>query len=178
VIADEAGGIRQAVDHLVEGGRRRIAHITGPAGHHAAAVRAEGFRAAMAAHGLEPAGPVRFGEWSEAWGRDATRRLLAAQPDVDAVLCGSDQVARGASDQLREAGRRVPGDVALVGVDNWTVFAGTARPPLTTIDLNLEAIGRRAGELLLAAIGGQPSPGVHALPCRLVVRESSAPPGD
>jgi LacI family transcriptional regulator len=111
-------------------------------------------------------------------GRDATRRLLAAEPDVDAVLCGSDQVARGASDQLREAGRRVPEDVALVGVDNWTVFAGTARPPLTTIDLNLEAIGRHAGELLLDAIGGRPSPGLHVLPCRLVVRESTAPAGD
>jgi LacI family transcriptional regulator len=169
--------VRDAVEHLVQAGRRHIAHVTGPAGHHAAAVRADGFRAGLAAHGLGPAGPVRFGEWSEAWGRDATRRLLDAHPETDAILCGSDQIARGAADHLREAGRRVPADLALVGVDNWAVFARTTRPPLTTLDLNLEAIGRRAGELLLAAIAGHPSPGVHTLRCRLVVRESSGPPG-
>jgi LacI family transcriptional regulator len=173
VVADEAGGIRDAVEHLLATGRRRIAHVTGPAGHHAASVRAAAFTAALAAHGSEPAVAVRFGEWSEAWGRLAVRDL----PEVDAVLCGSDQIARGAAEELRATGRRVPADVALVGVDNWRVFSQASRPPLTSVDLNLEAIGRRAGELLLAAIAGRPSPGVHALPCRLVIRESSAPAG-
>jgi LacI family transcriptional regulator len=173
VIADEAGGIRDAVEHLLQIGRRRLAHVTGPAGHHAAAVRAESFAAALAAHGLEPAAPVRFGEWSEAWGRHA----VAGLPEVDALLCGNDQIARGAGDALRAAGRDVPRDVALVGVDNWRVFSQASRPPLTSVDLNLEAIGRRAGELLLAAIAGRPCAGVHELPCRLVIRESSAPAG-
>ena len=177
VIADEAGGIRDAVEHLLQTGRRRLAHVTGPAGHHSAAVRAESFAAALAAHGLEPIAPARFGEWSEAWGRHAVAGLLAAHPEVDALLCGSDQIARGAAEELRTAGRHVPRDVALVGVDNWRVFSQSSRPPLTSVDLNLEAIGRRAGELLLAAIAGRPSPGVHALPCRLVIRESSAPAG-
>ena len=177
VIADEAAGIRDAVAHLLQTGRRRLAHVTGPPGHHSATVRAEAFTAALAAHGAAPAAPVRFGEWSEAWGRHAAESLLAAHPEIDAVLCGSDQIARGVADQLRTAGRGVPGDVALVGVDNWRVFSQSARPPLTTVDLNLEAIGRRAGELLLAAIAGRPCPGVHALPCRLVIRESSAPAG-
>jgi len=140
-------------------------------------VRAESFAAALAAHGLEPIAPARFGEWSEAWGRHAVAGLLAAHPEVDALLCGSDQIARGAAEELRTAGRHVPRDVALVGVDNWRVFSQSSRPPLTSVDLNLEAIGRRAGELLLAAIADRPCPGVHELPCRLVIRESSAPAG-
>ena len=66
-----------------------------------------------------------FGEWTEAWGRQATYAVLRSEPDTDAIFCGSDQMARGAADALREAGRRVPDDVALVGYDNWEVFAAT-----------------------------------------------------
>jgi LacI family transcriptional regulator len=77
------------------------------------------------------------------------------------------------ADALREAGRRVPDDVALVGFDNWEVIAASSRPPLTTVDMNLRELGRAAGEGLLAAIDGQPSAGLQLLPCSLVVRESS-----
>jgi LacI family transcriptional regulator len=79
------------------------------------------------------------------------------------------------ADGLREAGRGLPEDVALIGVDNWHALAENCRPPLTTIDLNLELVGRTAGELLLQAIDGRPAGGTHVLPPRLVVRESSAP---
>src|SRR6202034_2136078 len=84
-----------------------------------------------------------------------------------------DQIARGVADALREAGRRVPDDVALVGFDNWEGIAVASRPPLTTVDMNLRELGRAAGEGLLAAIDGQPSTGLQLLPCSLVVRESS-----
>jgi LacI family transcriptional regulator len=92
---------------------------------------------------------------------------------VDAVLCGSDQIARGAGDALREAGRHVPRDVALTGFDNWDVIALASRPPLTSIDLDLEGLGRAAAELLLRAIDGNPSPGVHTHPAKLVIRDST-----
>jgi LacI family transcriptional regulator len=176
VVSDQAGGAQQAVDHLVKTGRRRIAHITGPATHGSATSRAAAAIAALAGHGLEPVGDVWFGEWSESWGRLAAQALIAGHPDVDAVFCGSDQIARGVMDGLRESGRRLPDDVALVGVDNWPVFTEAARPRLTSVDLGLEQVGRKAGELLLAAIAGSPEPGIHELPCRLVIRESSAPP--
>jgi LacI family transcriptional regulator len=150
--------------------------VTGPPGHHSAVVRAESFEATLAAHAVELAGDrVWFGAWSEIWGRQAAQSLLAADPDVDAVFCGSDQIARGVADGLREAGRRLPEDVALIGVDNWEALAENCRPPLTTVDLNLELVGRTAGELLLQAIDGRPTGGMHVIPPRLVVRESSAP---
>jgi LacI family transcriptional regulator len=176
VVSDEGAGARAAVEHLLGAGRRRIAHVTGPPGHHSAAVRAESFEATLAGHGMQPAGErVWFGAWSEIWGRQAAQALLAADPDVDAVFCGSDQIARGVADGLREGGAQLPTDVALVGVDNWEALAENCRPPLTTVDLNLELVGRTAGELLLQAIDGHATGGRHVIEPRLVVRESSAP---
>ena len=176
VLPDDEGGGRTAAQHLLGAGRRRIGHITGPERFLAARQRAEGFGAALAAAGLRPHGGARFGEWSERWGREAAGQLLAEQPDTDAIFCGSDQIARGVADGLREAGCRLPEDVALVGVDNWEALAVNCRPPLTTVDLNLELVGRTAGELLLRAIDGHATGGTHVIPPRLVVRESSAPP--
>jgi LacI family transcriptional regulator len=101
---------------------------------------------------------------------------LGADEEFDAVFCGSDQIARGVADALRAAGRRVPDDVALVGFDNWDVMALACQPPLTSIDMELEGLGRTAADLLLAAINGEPAPGRHISPCRLVLRESTAVP--
>src|SRR6516225_10011534 len=128
---------------------------------------------ALAAAGLRPHGGARFGEWSERWGREAAARLLADEPDTDAIFCGSDQIARGVADTLRAGGRAIPGDVALVGFDNWEPMALGAQPPLTSIDMCLEDVGRVAAEILLAAIAGEPSRGTRTVPSRLVVRQSS-----
>jgi LacI family transcriptional regulator len=120
-------------------------------------------------------GGVLYGEWSEQWGRVATGGLLDRCPDTDAIFCGSDQIARGAGDALRAAGRRVPDDIALVGFDNWNPMVRGSDPPLSSVDMCLEDVGRAAAQDLLAAIGGEPARGVRTVPCRLVVRESSAP---
>ena len=71
----------------------------------------------------------------------------------------------------------MPGDVALVGFDNWDVIATACRPPLTTVDMNLRQLGRAAGERLLSAVDGHLGSGLQLLPCSLVVRESSCPGG-
>lgn len=173
VASDEPGGTRSAVEHLLETGRRRIAHVTGPRTHGAAAVRANSAVEALRAHGRELAGEVWFGAWTEAWGRAAGRALIRAAADIDAVLCGSDTIARGVVETLLEAGRRVPEDVAVVGVDNWDRVVDACHPHLTSVDLELEAVGRKAGDLLLKAIDGVQSPGLHLVPCRLVARGSS-----
>ena len=76
---------------------------------------------------------------------------------------------------LREMGLAVPGDVAIVGFDNWDVMALAARPPLTSVDMNLKALGREAGDSLLEMIAGRTLSGVRRRPCSLVVRESSRP---
>jgi len=174
VVSDEAHGCGLAVQHLLSTGRSRIAHITGPA-HHAAAVdRAAFTEQVLGEAGLSlSTGRVHFGDWSEAWGRRAAEAVLRMAPDTDAFFCGSDQIARGVTDTLREQGVDVPGTAAVVGYDNWDIMALAARPPLTTIDSDLVEIGRVAALHLLEAIDENASPGVHRVPCRLVVRDSA-----
>ncbi|GAA2832168.1 LacI family DNA-binding transcriptional regulator [Nonomuraea rubra] len=176
VVPDEEGGARKAVEHLLAIGRTRMAHVTGPEHHHSAQARSAAAVGRLAEAGLSLAAPPLFGAWSEAWGRQAVGMLLAGGTSFDAVFCGSDQIARGVADALRAVGRRVPEEVALVGYDNWDVMAGACQPPLTSVDMNLEGLGRTAAEMLLAAINGTPSPGRHARPCHLVVRESTTVP--
>jgi LacI family transcriptional regulator len=171
---DEHGG-RLAVEHLIAMGRRRIAYVTGPRHHHSASARFLGWERVLADAGLPRVRPdLAFGAWSEEWGRQAAVVLAAEAPDLDGVFCGSDQVARGVIDGLREAGRRVPDDVAVVGFDDWDVMATGRRPLLTSIDPNLHTVGRVAAEHLLAAIDGAPRQGLQLVAPRLVVRESTA----
>jgi LacI family transcriptional regulator, galactose operon repressor len=175
LLHDDKQGATLAIDHLLATGRTRIAHITGPDRHLAARERAIGAKAALDAAGLglvldEPL----MGEWSERWGREATSILLRRGAQFDGIFCGSDQIARGVADALREAGRLVPEEVGLVGVDNWEVMSDGCRPPLTTIDLNLTELGHIAATKLLKAIEGHPlEKGVQLLPCRLVTRRST-----
>ena len=173
VVSDDRGA-HLAIEHLLSTGRTRIAHVTGPEHHAAARDRARHAVDALGRSSLELAtGRVHFGEWSEAWGRRAADAILRTAPDTDAIFCGNDQIARGVADTLRERGRDVPGDIAIVGYDNWDTMALACRPPLTTIDMDLMEIGRIAALKLLEAIDDGPAPGVHTVPCRLVVRESS-----
>ena len=176
LVTDNIGGGRLAVDHLIRCARRRIAHITGDPTYGAAQDRASGALARLADEGLELAGDqVWFGMWSEAWGRGATRMLLRRCPDIDAVFAGSDEIARGVLDVLHQAGLDVPGQVAVIGFDNWAVLAANARPPLSTVDMNLEMLGRLAAQRLFAAIGGTLGSGVETILGRLITRESTAP---
>jgi LacI family transcriptional regulator len=170
VLVDDRGGAASAVTHLADIGRSAIAHVTGPERHRSAVERAG---AAAGTAGPAFRGPPMYGEWSERWGRQAVDLLLRAHPDLDAISCGSDQIARGVCDRLRELGRRIPDDVAVTGFDNWDVMALACRPPLTTVDLELEELGRSAARMLLDAVGGRPHRGAVELPTRLVVRTST-----
>ncbi|HXP53811.1 MAG TPA: LacI family DNA-binding transcriptional regulator [Streptosporangiaceae bacterium] len=175
ILPDDEGGAACAAQHLLDIGRRRIGHITGPARFLAARKRAIGLSRVLAGSGVPfSLDQVLYGEWSERWGRDAARILLDAEPAVDAIFCGSDQIARGVADGLRDQGRRVPDDIALVGFDNWAPMANGANPPLTTVDVRLEQIGQLAGQHLLAAIGGESVRGGHTVPAELVIRASTA----
>ncbi|MFF2382458.1 LacI family DNA-binding transcriptional regulator [Streptomyces sp. NPDC058108] len=174
VASDDEGGARLAVEHLLGFGRTRIAHVTGPSHHAAARHRARLAEDLLTGAGHElSGGQVHFGDWSEAWGRRAAHAVLRTAPDTDAFFCGNDQIARGVADTLREEGRRVPQDIAVVGYDNWDTMALASRPPLTTIDMNLTEIGRLAALRLLEAIDGGAVGGVRTVPCRLILRESS-----
>jgi LacI family transcriptional regulator len=174
ILPDDYGAGRMAARHLIAAGRHSIGHITGPERFLAARKRAQGFIDEMGGAGLVlPSSDVLYGDWTEGWGRHAARVLLDNAPGVDAVFCGSDQIARGVLDTLRRLGRQVPGDIALIGVDNWEPMVLGAEPSLTSVDMCLENVGRTAAGHLLSALNGTPTHGVHTVPCRLVARESA-----
>ncbi|MBZ9962606.1 LacI family DNA-binding transcriptional regulator [Mesorhizobium sp. BR1-1-2] len=172
-VSDDAGGARLAVEHFCRLGRRRIVHVSGPASFAVVHARAQAYRDVLAENGLPATDPL-LGPWSEAWGHEAVSVLFDGERErPDAVFCGNDQIARGVIDALRERGLDVPGDVGVIGFDNWEIVAEATRPPLTSIDMNLAALGREAGLTLLSLVGGKPAaPGIRKLPCRLVVRQS------
>ncbi|MFF2052950.1 LacI family DNA-binding transcriptional regulator [Leifsonia sp. NPDC058194] len=174
VVNDNVSAGRMAVEHLVACGRTRIAYLSGDPSFTAAGERVAGAREALRAHGMDLlGGDALYGAWSEIWGRAGARSLLARFPEIDGIVCGSDQVARGALDALRELGRHVPNDISVIGHDNWELLATQSRPQLTTVDSNLQELGRTAARLLGEAIEGRPAGGTHTVACRLVVRGST-----
>jgi LacI family transcriptional regulator len=175
LVPDDQGGARLATRHLIEIGRRRIAHVTGPERFDAVGLRRRGYEDALAEAGLAvPAGYYLSGPWTEAWGREATAQLFdGTEPAPEALFCGNDLIARGAIETLRERGRPIPDEVAVIGFDNWDVMVTATRPPLSSIDMNLQEMGRQAGDALLQMIGGQRLNGIRRLPCTLVPRAST-----
>ncbi|AIS01266.1 LacI family DNA-binding transcriptional regulator [Streptomyces glaucescens] len=174
VDADNVGGAREAVTHLVRTGRRSIATITGPLDMYVAQCRLRGYQQALAGAGLptDPSWTVE-GDFTEASGRRAMTELLERHPDVDAVLAASDTMAAAALSVLRAAGRRVPDDVAVIGFDDFHLAQHTD-PPLTTVRQPLEDIGRTMVRLLLEEMEQPEVAWRHVmLRTRLVIRESA-----
>lgn len=177
LLPDDMQGGYLATAHLLALGRKNIAHITGPERFGAARERLQGVRKALTEHGLKlPKRRVLHGAWSEAAGYGGALELLRRDRKTDALFCGSDMIARGALDALRESGVRVPEDIAVVGFDNWEIIAEAARPPLSSVDMNLRELGRQAGLRLLGLVDGHKEAGVQRLPCKLVVRASCGSP--
>lgn len=171
---DDVQAGRLAAEHLISTGRRRIALINGESSYAAARDRAAGVVSAMQAEGLElVGGAALFGRWGEAWGRDCARLLVRGSEPVDAIVAGSDHIARGAIDTLRDEGLEVPRDVAVIGLDDWDLLVAESRPPLTSVDMNLEQLGRAAAQHLADAIEGSTLSGVSLQPVRVHEREST-----
>jgi DNA-binding LacI/PurR family transcriptional regulator len=173
VDADNRAGGRAAVEHLLGLGRRRLVVLTGPQDMSSGRDRLAGARDAWAAAGHDTEGlVVAFGDYSEASGGRAMREVLDTGVVPDAVFAASDLMAVGALRVLREAGLRVPDDVALVGFDDSPVCRHTD-PRLTSVHQPVEGMGRVMADLLLARIAGQDVPAETVLPTRLVVRDSA-----
>jgi DNA-binding LacI/PurR family transcriptional regulator len=153
VEVDQRAGARLAVDRLVSLGRRRLATVTGPADMPAAQERLAGFRAALAAHGVDEA-PTAEGDFTRAGGAVAMARLLADHPGFDGVFVASDLMAQGALRTLERAGLRVPVDVAVVGFDD-SEAALACEPPLTTIRQPVEEMASAAARLLLDLVAAR-----------------------
>src|SRR6266404_1185919 len=143
---------RLATTHLIEQGCRRIAHLRGPK-IGLAAKRLNGYLGSLKKNRLaSPAGYVVDAGFQDHTGYEAMKKLLEISPLPDGVFCYNDPVAIGAMKALREAGLRVPEDVAVVGAGN-VHYSDALAVPLTTIDQKTREIGARAAELLLAQIG-------------------------
>jgi DNA-binding LacI/PurR family transcriptional regulator len=113
------------------------------------------------------------GDFTRESGIAAMRRLLAEDPELDAVFAASDMMAHGALLALKEAGRRVPQDVAVIGFDDFEI-SRYSDPPLTTVRQPIVESGRTMARQLLGMINGQQGlPDAVVLPTELVVRESA-----
>ncbi len=151
---DNAGGARAAIAHLAGLGRRRIAHVGGPAGNVEARQRRQGYVEAMSGAGLEPI--VAEGEFTQASGFAAASALLRSGRAPDAVFAGNDAMAIGVLLAIQDAGLRCPDDVAVVGFDDVPI-AELVRPGLTTLHIDIAGMGRRAVDRLIAEIDGDAS---------------------
>ncbi|MFI5262211.1 MAG: LacI family DNA-binding transcriptional regulator [Candidatus Limnocylindrales bacterium] len=175
VDVDNHAGAREAVEHLIALGHRRVACIpNAPLAYTAAADRVAGYTAALRAAGLE-ADPalIAEGDFDAASGHRAMAQLLARGRDFSAVFVASDTVAVGAIAALRQAGLDVPGDVSVVGFDD-VPLAAFIDPPLTTIHLPAFELGATAGQVLIERVRGGAVPAQTTLATNLVVRASTA----
>ncbi|WP_123815598.1 LacI family DNA-binding transcriptional regulator [Myceligenerans xiligouense] len=173
--ADQAGGARAAVGHLLALGHRTVHHLAGPADSTPARQREEAWREMLEAAGAAVPAVVR-GDWTAASGY-ATGTGLAADPEVTAVFAANDEMAAGLVRALHEAGRPVPGEVSVVGFDGIELSA-QLWPPLTTVAQDFGEIGRQLVDLLLRQVrDDEDLQDTHSVvPVRLVERASTAPP--
>lgn len=173
VNVNDQRGAQLAIQHFLAIGRNKIAYIGGPAASNSSKRRLEGYQSNIKAGGLpldsqliETTSPNTEG------GRAATAALLARRPDLDAIFAFNDLVAVGAVQVCQEAGKRVPEDVAVIGVDDIPL-ATIFRPQLSTLHVNMAQIGRLATRTLLDIITGDGSPASIQVEPELYLRDSA-----
>jgi DNA-binding LacI/PurR family transcriptional regulator len=174
VDADNVGGGELATNHLLDSGRAQVATVAGPLDMCAGQDRLAGYRAAVEASGRRyDHSLVSVGDFTPAGGHAATLRLLDRRPDVDAIFAASDLAAFGVVRAIRESGRRVGDDVAVIGFDDIPA-AAEQQPALSTVKQPIAALGTAMTRLLLDRIEGRH--GLHrrtVLPVELVLRETA-----
>lgn len=173
--ANQVQGVRDAVGHLLGLGHRTVHHVAGPVDSQSAVVRAGAWSRCLEEHGIAVPEPAPGG-WEARDGYEAGLRL-ARDPEVTAVLCANDEVALGLIRAMHESGRRVPGDVSVVGFDGLPL-AEYSFPPLTTVRQDFHRAGTEMVRLILEQASGQAMARNYQviIPTELVVRASTAPP--
>jgi LacI family transcriptional regulator len=176
VSVDYARGLDEAVRHLASLGHRYLAHLGGPGHLSSAAKRIAAFKAAVERYvGPEPAPFIREGDFRLESGLRLAAEMLAARPRPTAVLTANDITALAVMKACRAESLRIPGDISIVGFDD-IVFAGLADPPLSTVCIPREELGRCAVEALLRSVEGSAAPPAEVLvPTHFVPRESTGP---
>jgi LacI family transcriptional regulator len=175
VFSDNEQGGYLAGRHLLEMGHRRIAFFGGPEAMRSTQARLAGVRRAIADAGGEVS-DVYCGEYSPEHGRACAERLMATKSSATALLVSSDQIMIGALEIFRRAGLRIPERLSVIGFDDIAPFI-LFDPPLTSIRQPVEAMGRRAVDLLVRGLRGEDVEDVvEHLPVELVLRESVSRP--
>jgi DNA-binding LacI/PurR family transcriptional regulator len=175
VKSDNIDGARQATEHLLALGHKRIAFLTGSTADLAGLERLLGSELALAQAGITPdPGLVRQSGWNVDEAYKEAKTLLGARQDFTAIVAGSDFMAIGILRALSEQGLRVPDDVSLVGFDDIE-FCQYTMPPLTTVQQDRVAMGRGAVQRLIALMEGAEEASPLVVPTRLIVRQSTGP---
>ena len=166
---DNYSGAFAITEHLLGVGRKRIAFVAGPSNNLEAGERLRGYCAAIAAAGGSEW--IVDGDFSEQSGRDAAKDFIG-DDRPDAVFCANDMMAIGCLETIRDAGLRIPDDIALAGFDDIPI-ARYVSPALTTAAVPIADIGRQALECCAATIAGEASEPQRIFKPQLVVRAST-----
>jgi DNA-binding LacI/PurR family transcriptional regulator len=172
VTGDNFHGGRLATDHLIGLGRQKIGLIGGPSYDLEVKYRQAGYENALkeANRDVDPA-LIEYGDFSNTSGAEAMKRLLQKVPDIDAVFVNSDLMAIAAMDEIREEGRRVPEDIAIVGYDDLSI-SEHSNPPLTTIRQNIPLAGKLLAQNLIQYLQTNIVTNV-SIPVELIIRKSA-----
>jgi LacI family transcriptional regulator len=178
VVPDDERGGYDATSHLIEFGHRRIGYLREANPYPADQERFDGYRRALAEHGIDFDPQLVCVDKNDPFGgHAAASRLLQLDEPPTAIQCFTDRMAMGTYRAVRHAGLRIPYDVSVIGFDNQDQIAPWLDPPLTTMQLPHEAMGRWAVEHLLRVLSGEAEgPRQRRMECPLVVRDSVAPP--
>lgn len=180
VIVEDVGGAREATQHLIDQGCKRIAHLAGPQNLAISKERLEGYRSTLKANNMsaDPALVATCSPPTIEEGKRVTEKLLEGNNLPDAIFATNDPVAFGAMQAIKTKGLSIPGDIAVVGFSNW-FFCSMTDPPLSSVDQPGFEMGQEATRLLLRQIEAKNKdtkevvPEKNVLKARLVVRESS-----
>jgi len=170
-------GAKLATQHLLDFGHRRIAHLAGAPSIHTSQLRIDGYSDTLIYAGIPVHSEwLKEGEFLRQTGYESTKELLRLPETIrpTAIFAANDLSAHGALGAVHELGLRVPEDISIVGYDD-TWYASILSPQLTSVNINVDLIGRRAVEMLIQTIEGEPQPLELILPVNLSVRGSTGP---
>jgi DNA-binding LacI/PurR family transcriptional regulator len=173
VTIENQSGAQKIVEHLIEIHHcRRIVFLQGPPGQEDSSWREKGYRRALLANGLDfDQSLIRRGNFDRNEARTSIEQLCKDGADFDAVFTGDDESAIGVLLALRQAGQKVPEEIAIVGFDD-SLFAGTLLPPLTTVRAPTELVGKQSVRQLVRVIQGEEVEPRLVLPTELTIRQS------
>lgn len=182
VLADEAHGVEQCVELLAKQGRRRLAFVEDldtPSN----SSKKQGFQTAMLQLGIPKDKQLLYCAYQKPGGdsdpentiyrgREATERILKENPQIDGIIYSVDLLAVGGLQELKNHGRKVPEDVAVIGIDN-TLYGKICTPQLTSLDNKLVEVSRNACRLLLNAMEKREISHKMLLNTEIIIREST-----